>query len=244
MQERFEFGHDDRKRIYEFIERRGAANPEELQRQLRIEPRAFRHHIAILVRDSVIEEVDGKLQVAIDGGAKEEFTTDDVEFQIRPARQADLSGIVGAIRRVVEEKSYIVAESVADEVDHQNALLRHNEVESRMFFVATVAEEVVGWVHIHGPELDKLHHTAELTVGVLEEYRRNGIGSHLLSRGVEWAASEGYEKIYQSIPSTNEQAVEFLESHGWTVEAVRDRHYKIDGEYVDEVMMAVDVIPD
>jgi ribosomal protein S18 acetylase RimI-like enzyme len=73
---------------------------------------------------------------------------------------------------------------------------------------------------------------------VLEEYRGHGIGSHLLERGVEWAASRGFEKIYQSVPSTNEGALEFLAEHGWEEEAVREGHYKLEGEYIDEVMLA------
>ncbi|WP_458188704.1 GNAT family N-acetyltransferase [Haladaptatus sp. NG-WS-4] len=237
--EKLEFGHEDRKRIYEYVERHGTADADEVQKTLHIDPSGFRHHIAILRRDGYISEDDGVLTVALETGAEEEYDTDDVAFIIRPARQEDLSGIVGAIRQVAEEGTYIVAESVADEIDHQEALLRHNELQSRMFFVATVDEEVVGWVHLNAPELDKLSHTAELTVGVLDEYRGHGIGSHLLERGLEWAGSNGYEKVYQSAPSTNQNAIDFLDAHGWETEAVRQGHYKINGEYVDEVMMAV-----
>jgi len=117
-------------------------------------------------------------------------------------------------------------------------LLRHNELESRIFFVATVDDEVVGWVHIEVPEVGKLEHTARLTVGVLDEYRDRGIGERLLDRGVNWAAENGYERIYQSVPSTNQAAIDFLTEHGWDTEAVREDHYKVDDEYVDEVMMA------
>ncbi|WP_312912317.1 GNAT family N-acetyltransferase [Natronosalvus caseinilyticus] len=239
--EEIEFGHEDRKRIYEYVERHGAVHPDDAQERLRIDPGGFRHHVAILKRDGRLEDRNGRLQVAIDAGAEEEYQSDDLEFHIRPARQDDLAGIVGAIRQVAEERTYIVAESVADEVDHQNALLRHNEIESRMFFVATVGDEVVGWVHLHAPELEKLSHTAELTVGVIEEYRGNGIGSHLLSRGLEWAGANAYEKVYNSVPSSNEDAIAFLERHGWEVEAVREDHYKLEGEYVDEVMMALEL---
>ncbi len=192
-------------------------------------------------RDGRIDEEDGTLRVTIDAGAEEEYVSEDLEFHIRPARQEDLTGIVGAIRQVVEEKTYIEAESVADEIDHENTLLRHNELESRMFFVATVEDDVVGWVHLYAPELEKLGHTAELTVGVLEEYRGHGVGSHLLSRGLEWAGSNGYEKVYQSVPSTNEEAIAFLEAHDWETEAIREDHYKLNGHYVDEVMMAVEL---
>jgi ribosomal protein S18 acetylase RimI-like enzyme len=236
-----EFGHADRKRIYEYVERHGAVEPAELRDRLDVDPRGFRHHVAILKRDGRLEVDDGRLTVAVEASAEEEFVSDDLEFHIRPARQEDLSGVVGAIRQVAGEKTYIEAESVADEIDHEEALLRHNELESRMFFVATVEDEVVGWVHIHAPELEKLSHTAELTVGVLEEYRGHGIGSHLLSRGLEWAGSNGYEKVYQSVPSTNEDAIAFLEEHDWETEAIREDHYKLNGHYVDEVMMAVEL---
>jgi len=239
VSEELSFGHDDRRRIYEYVERHGSAAPDDVRDALGLDERGFRHHVAIIKRDGRLEAVDGTLRVAFEPGESEEHRADGVEFTIRQARQEDLSGLVGAIRRVASERTYIVAESVADLIDHEEVLLRHNEIESRMFFVATVGQEVVGWVHLHAPELEKLAHTAELTVGVLEAYRGHGIGSHLLERGLQWAAANGYEKIYQSIPSTNEEAIAFLEHHDWEVEAVRADHYKIDGAYVDEVMMAV-----
>lgn len=239
IREAFEFGHEDRKRIYEHVESHGTADANEVAKDLGIDPGGMRHHVAILRRDGYLEEVDGELRVVLDAGEEEEFRTGEVGFHIRPARQEDLGGIVGAIRQVADERTYIEAESVADVLDHEHALLRHNEVESRMFFVATVNDEVVGWVHLNAPELEKLSHTAELTVGVLDGYQGHGIGSHLLERALEWAAANGFEKVYQSAPSTNEDAIEFLKRSGWEVEAVREDHYKIDDEYVDEVMMAV-----
>ncbi|ELY57464.1 GNAT family N-acetyltransferase [Natronolimnohabitans innermongolicus] len=239
--ETLEFGHADRKAIYEYVERHGAVDPDDAQAALKIDPSGFRHHVALLKRDDRLEEDDGRLRVTIDAGAEEEYVAEELEFHIRPARQEDLSGVVGAIRQVTEEKTYIEAESVADEIDHENALLRHNELKSRMFFVATVEDEVVGWVHLFAPELEKLSHTAELTVGVLDEYRGYGIGSHLLSRGLEWAGANGYERVYQSVPASNEDAIAFLEEHDWETEAIREDHYKLNGHYVDEVMLAIEL---
>ena len=243
LSETLEFDHSDRQRIYDYVERHGTVDPDEVQEEILPHDRGgFRHHVAILKRNDYLEETDdGQLKVAIEEEGEEEFTGEEVDFTVRPARQKDLTGIVGAIRQVAEQGTYIVAETVAQELDHQEALLRHNELESRMFFVATVEDEVVGWVHLNAPELEKLGHTAELTVGVLEEYRGRGLGSHLLSRGLEWAGKNGFEKVYQSLPATNDAAVEFLEEHGWETEAVREDHYKIDDEYVDEVMMAVEL---
>jgi ribosomal protein S18 acetylase RimI-like enzyme len=234
------FDHPDRTDIYDYVERHGSVPATEVRDALGFDERRFGHQLAILKRDGVLEVAGGDLRIAIDelGAAAEEFAADEFAFSIRPASQADLTGLVGVIRSVVEDGSYVVAESIADVVDHEEVLLRHNELEARMFFVATVDDDVVGWVHLRAPELDKLDHTAELTLGVLPRYRRHGIGSHLHARGLEWAASNGYERIYNSVPSTNQDAIDFLEAHGWEVEAVREDHYKLAGEYVDEVMLA------
>ncbi len=235
------FGHEDRTKLYEYVDRHGAVEPGATRELLGIDASAFRHHVAILRRDGRLEEVGGRLCVATDAGVEAEHASADVAFHVRPARRADLSGIVGAIRQVTDEQTLIEAETVADEIDHQETLLSHTELESRTVFVATVDEEVVGWAHLHGSELEKLSHTVELTVGVLEDYRGHGIGSHLLSRGLEWAGVNGYEKVYQSVPSTNDGAIAFLERYGWQIEAVRSDHYTIDGCTVDEVMLAMEL---
>lgn len=238
LTETLEFDHEDREDIYEYIESHGASRARQVRKSLNMGERAFGHHAGILKRDGVLEEANGRLRIAFEAGTEEEFEAEDIEFTIRQAREEDLTGLVGAIRQAIGGGTYVDAETVADVVDSEGVLLRHNELESRIFFVATVDSEVIGWVHLKHPESEKLAHTAELTVGVLEAYRGNSIGSHLLERGLEWAQSHGYERIYNSLPSTNEQAIEFLEGRGWIVEAVREDHYKLDGEYIGEVMMA------
>lgn len=233
-----EISHDDRRDLYEYVEREGATKPETARRTPGMGPRQFGHHVAILKRDSIIEEVDGKLRIAFDAGEQQEFEAEGVSYTIRQAREEDLTGLVGAIRETIGSGEYIKAETVADIVDSEGVLIRHNEIESRMFFVACVKSDVVGWVHLKHVDLDKLTHTAELTLGVLETYWGQGIGSQLLERGVTWAHDQGLEKLYNAIPASNESAIEFLDAHGFETEAVREDHYKLDGHYIDEVMMA------
>lgn len=234
-----EFSHRDRKDIYEYIERYGTADYEEAQRALNMSPEAFGHHIAVLRRDGIVSRnEEDELRIAFEDDSEETYVDDGLEVTIRAAREDDLTGLVGAIREALGNKSYIEGETVADVVESENVLLRHNDLQKRMFFVATVHGDVVGWVHLNAPELEKLEHTAQLTVGVIDEYRGHGIGTKLLDHGVDWALDNGFEKLYNSVPSSNEAAIEFLESRGWETEAVRKKHYKIDDEYLDEVMLA------
>jgi ribosomal protein S18 acetylase RimI-like enzyme len=239
LTEPLQFDHEDRRDIYEYVESHGSVEPRAARSALQMDPRPFGHHVAILKRDGMLEEIDEELRIAYNDTVEEMFEADDIEFSIRQARQEDLTGLVGAIRAAIGGGEYVDAETVADVVDSEGVLLRHNELESRIFFVACINDDVVGWVHLKHPEVEKLSHTAELTLGVLERYRGHGIGSQLLARGTEWAASNGYEKLYNSVPSTNKDAIEFLEAHDWGTEAVREDQYKFGDEYADEVMMAI-----
>jgi ribosomal protein S18 acetylase RimI-like enzyme len=250
-----QFTHRGRKDIYESVERHGTVRPVEIRRALNLDPGEFGHHLTLLKRDGYVrEDEDGRLQVAFRESAAETYTSDGLTFTVRQADQDDIDGLSEVVRTVAEEGSYIEAETVADVIDHERVVTRHNAVRSRLFFVATVDEVdganvgdggandgIMGWVHLDMPEAEKLAHTAVLTVGIDPAYRGHGVGSALLQRGMDWARERGFEKLYNSIPSTNEGAIAFLEAHGWVTEAVRHDHYRVDDEYADEVMMAVDL---
>ena len=228
----------------------------------------LRSAIEELKRDGHLVETGGKLRLAL-GGALTEHELEGATVTIRPAREEDRGELVAAMRTVANEGTYIVAENVAERLEREPALVRANEECSRAFFVAvlerdaaeTAAEPghdehepeheadepdrdgsesgpIVGWLHLDAPELPSLCHTAELTVGVLPDHRRDGIGSALLEYGLEWADGE-YRKLYQHLPGTNERAIAFLEENGWTREGEREGHYRIDGEFVDEIQLAI-----
>jgi len=237
----FDIEADERRRVYRYVERRGAVPPGEVASALALDPETFRHHVAVLKRDGLLHEVDGTLRVELDRGEVEEHETGGLQYEIRPARPADTGAVLGVIRTVADTKRHLVAESVAEQLAYERALTRHNAAETRLFFVGVVAGEVVGFCHVDVPRMAKLSHAAELTVGVLEEYRRYSIGSHLLQRGTGWARAQGCRRVYNAIPATNDLALSFLQDNGWRVEAVRSGHFLVDDEPVDELQLAADL---
>jgi len=230
--------HRHRKDVYDYVEQHGRIDYEAARRALGMDETAFGAHVSVLEREGILERENGSVRVAFEDETTEIVEGDGIEFVVRQAREDDREGIVDAIEDALDDHADIVAENVAATVDRERVLLRRNELRSRIFFVATVDDGVVGWVHLDANEVDALAHTAELTVGVREEYRSRGIGSRLLDRGIEWARENDHEKVYDSLPAINERGIAWLEDHGWEVEAVREDHYRIDGEYVDEVQMA------
>jgi len=250
-----------RHRIYQYVERNGAVEPEKAQRQIRVRPQTgskparsgeeyepavqmptdeFRHHVSILKRDGYLEERDGKLRVSVPmDDEAETVSVSGMEATIRPARQEDLTGIVGVIDTIASQERYIVARALAEKLDRDQVLLRHNDDENRIFFVATIDDDAVGWLHAEATQNPGMDHTAQLTMGVLPEHRGHGLGSKLMERGLDWAESQEYMKVYQNLSATNERAIAFLEDNGWAIESRRDGHYCLDGELVDEVQLAI-----
>jgi GNAT superfamily N-acetyltransferase len=250
-----EFEHDRRRRIYEYVESRGAVEPETVRRNVLVTPETsskparsgpelppstpmsfqeFREHVATLERDGYLTAEDGKLRVTLPMDTDETTVglDDEVHATVRPARQEDMESTVGVVETIAAEDGYVVARRLAEQVAREDVLLRHNEGRNRVFFVATVDDETVGWLHVEAVGAPMMDHTAELTVGVLAQYRGHGLGSTLMERGLAWAAEQGRRKVYQ-------RAIAFLEDAGWVVESTREGHYHVDGELVDEVQLAV-----
>ncbi|MES3517797.1 MAG: GNAT family N-acetyltransferase [Natronomonas sp.] len=225
--------------IYRYVERHGTAARHQVREMTSLSPEEFQEALEGLQARGYVDDDGGTLRVALDVGSVERYEAEDgLRYTIRPARHDDFEDLIDTIRDATEEESYVVAESIAEQLLYEDSVTRHNTVESRVFFVATVEGTVVGWCHLDLPQVDKLQSTAGLTVGVRPEFRKEGIGSRLIERGLEWAEANGYRKVYNSVPTTNDEALVFLENHGWQTEGIRKEHYTIDGEYVDEVMMA------
>ncbi|WP_306057117.1 GNAT family N-acetyltransferase [Natronococcus wangiae] len=236
--ERPTFESEASKTIYQYVERHGTAARHRVRELTSLPPDRFRAELGDLKSKGYLEETGGTIRLALDVGSVEEYETDETTYLIRPAQNRDFDGLVDAIREVTSRETYVVAETVAEQLLYEDAVTRHNTVESRVFFVATADESVVGWVHLDLPQVEKRHETAQLTVGVRPGHRRRGVGSTLLSRGLDWAEANGYRKVYNSVPATNDEALAFLEDHGWHTEGIRKNHYTIDDRFVDEVLMA------
>ncbi|WP_254272452.1 GNAT family N-acetyltransferase [Haloarcula marina] len=224
--------------VYQYVERHGTAARHRVRAASDLDPAVFDEALEHLLSKGYLADDGGTLSLALDVGSVERYAEGPVTYTIRPAQPDDFEGLIDAIRAVSDESTYVVAESVAEQLLYEDAVTRHNTVESRVFFVATVDEKLVGWCHLDLPQLDKLRGTAQSTVGVVPEYRGHEIGSRLLERGTEWARANGYRKLYNSVPAVNERALAFLESHGWHTEGIRRNHYTLGDDTVDEVMMA------
>jgi GNAT superfamily N-acetyltransferase len=232
------FDTKDRQRVYEYIREHGPLSPQELEDEglVPVTPERYWQIVAILKRDGYITESEGKLRDAFRAQQREEYSEDDLEFTVRQAQTEDLSGLAGVIRQVTAGETYLVGESVEDQLSNAAALLEGDPEETPAYFVALVEDEVIGWASLVESG-EKLPHVVYLTMGLLDEYRGLGIGSALLDQTLSWAGKHGYRKASSNVPATNPDAIDFLVQNEWDEVARRPEHYEIGGQYVDEVLL-------
>lgn len=231
------FDTNDHERIYEHIEHVGAVSPNGIHEQVPLESGPVDEIVTDLKRGGYITECNGRLQLALGAGSETTHQLAGTVVTIRFARQEDLSAIINTIQQVTGNVLYPSAENLVSRLTRDGVLKRHNDTETRVIFVPTVDDDIIGWMHVGSSKLQRVRQTVELTLGVRSGYRDQSIGSRLLERGCEWAASNAYLKACQRLPMTNEHACSFLESHDWETETIRRNHYDRADERIDEVVM-------
>ncbi len=87
--------------------------------------------------------------------------------------------------------------------------------------------------------LNKTGHTASFGVAVCKKYRNLGIGTILMKELMKWAEDKGAEKLWLSVFSTNERAIALYKKLGFEPECVKRGQFKVNGKYVDEIVMSL-----
>jgi ribosomal protein S18 acetylase RimI-like enzyme len=109
--------------------------------------------------------------------------------------------------------------------------------------VATDEKELVGYL-ILGPwvALESAAHVAEVHgLAVAPSHQREGIGGRLLDAAIERSRQEGVRRLVLRVLSTNRGARRLYERHGFEVEGAHREVFLLEGSYVDDLLMALDL---
>ena len=98
---------------------------------------------------------------------------------------------------------------------------------------------VVGWCDIVRNPLEGFRHVGRLGMGLLPHYRGQGLGKRLTVETIRAARLAGIERVELEVFASNERAVALYRKLGFVTEGVKRRARKLDGQYDDNVVMAL-----
>jgi RimJ/RimL family protein N-acetyltransferase len=159
---------------------------------------------------------------------------------VRPAVPGDADALVSLGRDVAaEEQLWLTYDrNRGDERRNIRGVQRDPNV---AIFVAEAPEGVVGRLSIARDRGLYSRHVAELGLMVAAGARRRGIGTALMEEAIEWARDAGVVKLELTVFPHNEPAIALYRKLGFREEGLLRRRYRVDGRYVDAMLMALDL---
>jgi len=162
---------------------------------------------------------------------------------VRRAHPGDAAALVDLGRDVsAEPEGWLISDGVwrtpAEERRYLRALRRYSDA---AVFVAEAPEGIVGRLSLGRDPHPASKHVADLGLMVAASHRRRGIGNALLEQAVAWAREAGVRKLELHVFPHNEAALALYERFGFRREGYRTGHYRRGTDYLDAVLMALDV---
>ena len=160
-----------------------------------------------------------------------------MELEIRRATMNDARSVADLINSIIEEGG-LTSLYPALTLEQEEAFIAGLGPRSAMF-LAEMSDAVLGIQTIEpfAPYTRAMDHVAVLGTWVYRAFRRHGIGSKLLTRTLQFAHQNGFEKLIAYVRASNAAAQAFYRVRGFVPKMVLERQVKIDGRYDDEVWM-------
>lgn len=170
---------------------------------------------------------------------KEVRLRDGSVITLRPVRKEDAAAVLELSRAVWAERVYTVTESSSLTVSQQAVFIGALEERDLMLLAeeeGTPVGLLTAYPYMRGRS-PKVEHVVEFGMSVGGSARGRGIGTAMLAYLDLWAPTRGYEKICLSVFSTNERAISLYRKMGYVEEGRRIGQFRLDGAYIDEVLM-------
>jgi ribosomal protein S18 acetylase RimI-like enzyme len=160
-------------------------------------------------------------------------------IKIVPIRPEHIAGFHRTLDYVARERRYLsFLEGPA--IDTSRAFVLDNIKRGFPQFVAvTGGGEVVGWCDVTGKTRPIYAHTGVLGMGILPDFRRQGIGTRLIRSAIASAAVIGLHRVELTVRESNTGAIELYKKVGFETEGLSRDAVQVDGAYENVVCMAI-----
>jgi RimJ/RimL family protein N-acetyltransferase len=162
---------------------------------------------------------------------------------VRPGVEDDADALIAFTKQVDTESLFLSREPGEFNVPvaTERLFLRQtNAARNGLLLVAVHEGAIVGSIDFHGGNRARILHTGEFGMSVLAAYQGRGLGAHLLDAMIAWARGNGLTlKIKLRVQTTNTGAIALYRSRGFEEEGVLKREFRVRGEWVDTILMAL-----
>lgn len=161
------------------------------------------------------------------------------KMEIRSIREEDSKAFLDMLLKLdrqTELMMYEVGER-STRLENIQTAIRICKNENSLLLIATDDDKIIGFLGAARGKFNRNRHSADITIGILEEYRHRGIGSAMFERMEQWAETSGIVRLELTVMCHNTQAVRLYEKKGFFIEGIRKKSLYVNQKYIDEYYM-------
>jgi len=169
-----------------------------------------------------------------------------MELLIRDVEPDDAEGLVRVLNPIVAARTYTTIDAQVS-VEAERAFVLRLPPRSIWKVAVRPSDNRLVGCQILEPVATYTHafdHVGTLGTFVDLDLRRRGIGRHLFAATFEAARQQGYEKLFTFVRADNPAALGAYLAQGFLVIGTAHRHARIDGRYIDEILIEKPLGPD
>ncbi|MGY8959361.1 MAG: N-acetyltransferase family protein [Alphaproteobacteria bacterium] len=163
------------------------------------------------------------------------------EYLFRPAESSDAQALYDFGETLLAESSFLLrspGERARSADEMRMVIERFAEYPQLLLLNAWRGADVVGEAVVMGGEFIRNRYSGVIGLGVLQAHGGKGLGRELLTRVEDFGRKIPLHRLELTVMAPNDRAKRLYESLGYVAEGVKRDSLYIDGEYVDEIMMA------
>jgi L-amino acid N-acyltransferase YncA len=162
-----------------------------------------------------------------------------MDLLLRDVEPADAADIVGILNPIIAARVYTAFDAPFTSDTERDYIAKFPARGVWKVAMLRSAARVVGFQVLEpfGPYTRAFDHVGSLGTYVDLEQRRRGIAKALFAATFEAARAKGYEKIFTFVRADNPGALATYQAQGFEVVGRARQHAKIDGHYIDEILI-------
>lgn len=158
-------------------------------------------------------------------------------MQIREIDKCEVSMYFECLKKIDQETRFMMFEPDERQFD-ENLITSYLTNKDDLFIGAFNEHEIVGFLSAKRGSFRRIRHSAYIVIGIRQTSQRQGIGSKLFDKLDEWARKNQLKRLELTVEVVNNPAINLYKKKGFSIEGTKRKTMLVDGEFVDEYMMA------
>lgn len=158
-------------------------------------------------------------------------------MKIREIDKGEVRMYFECLKKIDQETKFMMFEPDERQYD-KNLIASYLSNKDDLFIGAFSEHEFVGFLSAKRGSFRRIRHSAYIVIGIRQAFQRQGIGSKLFDKLDEWARKNQLKRLELTVEVSNTPAINLYEKQGFSIEGIKRKTMLVDGEFVDEYMMA------